>query len=75
MSEDIILVTSGNEPDVKKTIGGQKNRNWGLITKHSVGISALTNCHAAYSAEAWENGGTGSKVIGKIFLYSLVFDN
>jgi hypothetical protein len=29
MSKDIILVTSGNKPDVKKTIGGQKNRNWG----------------------------------------------
>jgi hypothetical protein len=29
MSEDIILVTSGNEPDVKKTIRGPTTRNWG----------------------------------------------
>jgi len=29
MSKDIILVTSGNEPDVKKTIRGQTTRNWG----------------------------------------------
>jgi hypothetical protein len=30
MSKDIIFVTSSNEPDVKKTIRGQKNRNSGI---------------------------------------------
>jgi hypothetical protein len=29
MSKDIMLVKSGNEPDVKKTIAGQTTRNWG----------------------------------------------
>jgi hypothetical protein len=30
MSKDIIFLTSSNEPDVKKTIPGQKYRNSGI---------------------------------------------
>lgn len=41
MSKDIILVTSSNKPDVKKTIAGQKTEIGGLIREFRL-LTGLT---------------------------------
>ncbi|WP_371416089.1 SNF2-related protein [Aphanizomenon sp. UHCC 0183] len=71
ISEYIILVTSGNEPDIKKTIGGQKNRNWGLITKHSVGISALTNKQPRIRFLLADDPGAGKTIMAGLLIKEL----